>query len=296
MAESQTDNELKGPSDPFLLIDGDIFLYRCGFAVEKTKYLVEHAGNVYEDNTVKFDTAKEAKVYAGDTGIIWSRKELEPVENALQVTKSTLNEVFDKFWPDSKTWQGQIYLTGKGNFRDLIEADRGYKDNRDPSHRPKHYRAIKQYLIDKYKAIVVNGEEADDAIGRAAYSMPVDRYVIISNDKDLDQLSGFHYDWTKRSLYYVNDEDAAKMFYRQLLAGDATDNIKGVMSDAKAKAAINECGSLKDCTKVVEKAYREVYGELWGDKVESTGELVWIRRGNVDQGKPHNPFWDHYSG
>lgn len=282
----------KGPSDPMLLIDGDIFLYRCGFAVEKTKYLVE--GHPYTDFS-HYDSAKEAKANLPEGGIIWSRREVEPAENAIEATKNALKAVIIKFHPKGDTWKGFIYLTGKGNFRELLESGRGYKDNRDPSHRPKHYRAIKEYLVKAWEAKTINGEEADDAIGKEAFSRNVDSFVIVSNDKDLDQLSGFHYDWTKSELYYVNDEDAIKQFYRQLLSGDATDNIVGVVSKAKAEELINPLQSPEDCAVVCQEMYAKKHGDLWAEKLNICADLVWIRRSdNEEPGGKQPPFWGHY--
>jgi hypothetical protein len=279
------------------LIDGDIFLYRCGFACEKAKYLVESKNPpdyVEKIDYTHYDTAKAANEAAkADGGIVWTRREVEPVENALEATRQALSNVCTKFWPGN-TWKGQIYLTGKGNFRDTIETDRGYKDNRDPTHRPKHYKAIKEYMVKNWGAKIVNGEEADDAIGRDAYSRNIDTYLIISNDKDLDQLSGYHYDWTKDFSYFVNDEDAIRFFYVQLLAGDTTDNIKGVVGLKRAKEIIEACNSPKDCALACKAAYEEKYGEYWGDYIEKTGELVWIRRNTLASNlKIHNPLWEH---
>jgi 5'-3' exonuclease len=286
---------IKGaPTKPYLLIDGDIFLYRCGFATEKMKYLVEPWDNT---KILHFDTAKEAKAEAAKwtpVAEVWSRREVEPVENALEATRKAFETVCRKFWP-GETWQGQVYLTGKGNFRDQIEYGRGYKDNRDPSHRPKHYKAIKEYMIKNWGAKLVNGMEADDAIGLDAYSRPIDGYVVISNDKDLDQISGFHYDWTKDFFYYVNDEDSLKVFYRQVLCGDSTDNIPGIMSPAKAEELIDKCRSPEECAQVVRDKYMEKYGDGWGEQVDAIAELVWIRKVEKEPDrKLYNPFWDHY--
>lgn len=288
------------PTNVPLMIDGDIFLYRCGFAVEKTKYLVEQQnpeGYIEKKDYAHFNSSKEAKNWCKgheDQSIIWSRREVEPVENALTAIKNSIFSVTDKFWPKGEKWEGRIFLTGKGNFRELLGTHRTYKDNRDPAHRPTHYKAIRDYLITKHEAYVVNGEEADDAIGREAYTRAIDKYVIVSNDKDLDQLSGWHYDWTKENLYFVDDETAIKMFYKQMLAGDATDNVKGPVSWAKAVEAIDKLGSPAECALETREIYKKKYGDSWGEMADEIGELVWIRRGaKPADAKLHNPFWNH---
>lgn len=291
------DDQINSPVEPVLLIDADILLYRCGFAVEKTKYLVEFPANELMPPDFEYcQTAKEAKAAAGDGCVIWSRKEVEPVTNALEATRNAMRAITSKFHPKGEHWKGYCYLTGKGNFRDLIEVDRGYKDNRDPAHRPKHYKAIKEYLITKWAATLVNGEEADDAIGRQAYSREIDSYVIISNDKDLNQLSGYHYDWTKDFLYYVNEEESLKFYYKQLLSGDATDNIKGAVSVARANELIDPLQSPHDCAVVAKEVYEKKYGDSWGELIDATSELVWIRRHNPQPNQKNYPFWDHLHG
>jgi len=57
-----------------------------------------------------------------------------------------------------------IILSGPGNFRDSIATIKPYKGNRDPTHIPVHYSAIRQYMIDQYCAVVIHGREADDEV------------------------------------------------------------------------------------------------------------------------------------
>lgn len=280
------------PINVDLLIDGDIFVYRCGFAVEKTKYLVEDTLGYNH-----WDSAKPAKEHIDKYGgTLWSRKEVEPAENAIQAVRTALRGVTDKYWPKGEYWNGRIFLTGKGNFRESLDYKHGYKDNRDPSHRPKHYKAIKDYLITQRGAWLVNGMEADDQIGIEAYSRPVDKYVVVSNDKDLDQISGFHYDWTKNLSYYVNEEEAIKVFYKQLLSGDATDNIKGVMSVAKAANIVDPLGNPKACAQAVKDAYEAEFKDGWGEAVDLIATLVWIRKATEGNPGYKHPFWEHLNG
>src|SRR4051812_44625293 len=67
--------------DNVALIDGDSFLYRAGFAVEKTKYLVEWEG------FTPYDTMKEVKAACqpDNRGIVWNRKELGSLDDAVAI-------------------------------------------------------------------------------------------------------------------------------------------------------------------------------------------------------------------
>lgn len=278
------------PKNLLMLIDGDILLYRCGFAAERQKYLV-----VNGKESAEYNNHKTAKEIAGESGIIWTRREVEPVENAFTNLNNTMESIFDALYTDKPRIVDLIvFLTGKGNFRETLATRKTYKDNRDPAHRPKHYRALKERLVTHYKAHIINGEEADDAIGKAAYERAVDKYVIVSNDKDLDQLSGFHYDWTTKRGYFVTDEEAIKNFYVQLLAGDSTDNIPGAISEGAARKIIEEAADPHGCAVRAKEVYEKKYGQYWGDWIEEIGELVWIRRGTkAPDEKFHNPFWNH---
>lgn len=277
----------KIPTNPILLIDADILLYRCGFAAERKKYLVQ-IPDFDPIEAASYKDAKEAEKNFG--GTIWERRVVEPVENALSNVDNALQGIFSEM----KTDLYVMWLTGKGNFRETFATTKTYKDNRDPAHRPKHYRALKDHLVKKWNAHIVNGEEADDAIGREAYSRSIDKYIIVSNDKDLDQLSGFHYNWVTRETYFVSDEDAIKYFYVQLLAGDATDNIPGVLSYDKAKEEILALPSPHECALRSKEIYTKQFGDNWADKLEEVAELVWIRRGNKPPtDKFWNPYWEH---
>lgn len=206
------------------LIDGDILVYNCGFAGNKKKYRV--AG-------IDFDKKKEAVSFCEDTDIpveeILVIETVDPLEFTLHSVKLQIQSILRATKADDYT----IYLSGKDNFREKLAFTRKYKGNRDPSHKPAQYNEIKQYLIDTWQAVVVNGMEADDAMGIEQYrghcsEEPDTDCVICTLDKDLNMIPGMHYNWRKADMYYVDDEQARYNFYKQLLTGDPVDNIQGV--------------------------------------------------------------------
>lgn len=263
--------------NPHVIIDADVLLYRCGFAAEKTKYLVELPDGSYH----KFDSAKEAKEFEeGLKGTYrWSRKEVEPASHAVTNLTNTLKGILDLYEPRAVS----LYLTGKGNFRDEAAVSREYKGNRDPAHRPKHFQTLRSLLITN-GARVINGFEADDAIAAEAFQIKDEsKYVIVSNDKDLDQIPGHHYDWTTRQSWYVSPRDAIRVFYTQLLCGDSTDNIPGIMSEKKALEVIHKCDTPQDCALEAVKAYHEKYGpDDFIPAVTEVANLVWIKRSLIE--------------
>ena len=196
------------------LIDGDVILYAVGFAAQRQYYLVagEH----------ELGTMTEVKKYLLEHGDAEVEKILvpDPVENALHSAKAMIERIQNESGCDSRT----VYLTGKGNYRDYLYPL--YKANRAGTARPVHYQAIKDYMIKYQRAVVVDGQEADDQLGIDQG----DETVICTIDKDLDMISGLHYNWLKpeKGIYYVTAEEGLRWFYRQLLMGDATDNIPGI--------------------------------------------------------------------
>ena len=135
--------------------------------------------------------------------------------------------------PHCQRWS--LHLTGKGNFRDEIAVTAPYKGNRKDAEKPKHYKLIRDYLVYSWDAVIWEGMEADDAIAIEATELAGDG-VIVSLDKDLDQVVGWHYNFVKDNLYYINQETADFNFYKQFLTGDAVDNIKGVHGIGPKKA------------------------------------------------------------
>lgn len=119
----------------------------------------------------------------------------------------------------------RIYLSGANNFRYGIAKTKPYKGNRDGFVRPRFLAHCKQYLVDKYSAIFIDGAEADDGI---ATDMVVNGAYHCGVDKDILQIAGKHYNYVKKEWQEVSDEDAIITLYRQVLMGDASDNIPGL--------------------------------------------------------------------
>ena len=128
-------------------------------------------------------------------------------------------------------------------------------------------------MIAKWAAVVTEGEEADDAIAIAATKYG-DKAIMVSLDKDFDQIEGWHYNFVKRSKYYVTKEEGLNFFYRQILMGDRIDNIIGIYGIGEKKSA----KLLEDCK--TEKDYYDKCVELLGSEelVLENGRLLLLRR------------------
>jgi hypothetical protein len=188
----------------------------------------------------------------------------------------TAIKTMDKFVTDlvsnRKFSSWELHLTGKGNFRDEYAVTVPYKGNRTNKPKPVHIKTLRQFLIEKWDALVAEGQEADDAIAIRATELG-DESIIVSLDKDFDQVQGWHYNFVKNDLYYVTAEEGLLNFYCQFLTGDRIDNIIGVKGIGPVKA--HKLLS----TKVTEEDMFAVCVEHLGyDRAVENGRLLYLRR------------------
>ena len=209
----------------------------------------------------------------------------DPVEYALKSIRTACESVMY----DLNAEGIEIYLTGTGNYR--FKVDTNYKGNRASDEKPLHFHALKEYMVDKLGAIVINGEEADDAMGIAAVQKG---YGIATLDKDLDGVPGLHYNWKKREVYWVSPENADRFFHKQLLTGDPTDNIPGLfrrLGKKALKATYEPLEEMDDPAEMyahVRSIYSDAYDqvgmcldekeEVLDNWLRQSGRCLWIRR------------------
>ena len=176
----------------------------------------------------------------------------------------------------------QGYLTGTDNFRH--ELSDIYKAQR-PKEKPLYYKFARQYLIDNWGAIVVDGQEADDAIAIEATRLGFDNVIIVSIDKDFKQLPCMIYNYQKNTWHQSDEWQASVNFYTQILVGDASDNIKGVVGIGPVKAAklLLDCKTEQDLYQTCLKAY-----EGKSEEVLKSGRLLWLRREEGQMWEPPN--------
>lgn len=259
------------------LIDGDILVYRCGFAAEKTKYLVqsgEFVDGIYEAHKdIPKDVAKDR---------IWKRKEVEPVENALNACKATIEFILEKLGTDKY----EIYLSGKGSFREKLAVTAPYKGNRETQEKPVHYRAIRDYLEKQWGAVAepgYEGLEADDRLGIRSRALG-DGGVVVSIDKDLLQLSGRHYNWVQDIHISVSPREGAINLGCQILSGDPTDNVGGLpgIGPIKAQKLLSGVTDPRSMVARIREMYSDIFQSLGQDRFLECGNLVYILRSEDD--------------
>ena len=143
---------------------------------------------------------------------------LEPLEVALYRLHDTVQTIVK----GTNTENCEFYLAGTDNFRYTIYPE--YKGNRKDKPRPTWLEQCREILVTQYNASVVNNFETDDMLGIRQTQLEGNSRIV-SIDKDLKQVPGWHYGWVKDEHLLVSPLDGLKTFYKQLIAGDGTDNI-----------------------------------------------------------------------
>ena len=239
----------------------------------------------------------------------------EPVSHALQLVKRKLSEIKTKCAADKM----EIYIGGPTNFRNEVAITKTYKGTRS-SKKPQHYKAMREYMKNKYGAVESDGIETDDVVSILLYEDFVENegipeeceVVCASPDKDLNNTPGWHYNYQKDKLYWVSEIQAARHFAYQLLTGDKVDNIPGlpyctpsiVEEFGLTKAAQRDCGE-GSAKKIMEKiptdenplpyvyrcyaswALNEGMENYYHEYLTEQGQLLWMLRERDFFGVPY---------
>ncbi len=203
-----------------------------------------------------------------------------------RLAKIRLRDYFESILENLLVTDHTTYLTSadKSNYR--FGLDPTYKANRKQA-KPIHYDFLRDCIHSNalFRSIIISGAEADDAIGIHASRFNTKRdYIIVSIDKDLKQIPGWHYDFVKSRKFYINEHASERFIYYQLLVGDSADNISGItgIGDATAAKLFEHCNTPRDCFRVVHSIYSEV---------DSIDNLILRGRLLKIQQRENEPLW-----
>jgi len=208
------------------------------------------------------------------------------IEQDINKVYSLVDHHLNNIFKATKATCFTVYLTGKGNFREKLYKE--YKANRKDAVKPFHYNAIREYLIDKWKAVVINGMEADDALSIAQCKAEEGTTIIHSADKDLNMVPGLHHS-DKLGIYEIDEITGLRNFYSQLITGDKVDNIPGLSEIAPKKrtyktSPLDDMDDEIDMIDYVIKGYQEKYGERdWSEHFDLNSRLLWMLREPLDK-------------
>ena len=237
-------------------------------------------------------------------------KDLETGELlAWPIVRSLVDDRIQQINEAVNATESVYYLTdSKSNFRNKVATILPYKGNR-PDDKPPHWEEIRQHLIDNYDAQVQYGIEADDACGIEQYEDfknsghyigpypdrdsewihddTLCETIICSRDKDLNMIPGWHYSWEcgkqKEKKWFVSEEEGIRFFYKQLLTGDATDNILGLFRVGEKASCVKALDDMTDEYNMychVRSEYESRFGSYAWEFLLENARLLWILKDN----------------
>ena len=170
-----------------LLIDADYIVYKCCAAAED-------------------------EIDWGDDVIMVTSK----FTDAMKAVEREITKIVKEFFEPEVI----LFFSSSNNFRKKISPD--YKGHRNRK-KPCGYKRVITELGKRYRTVLIDDLEADDALGIYATKHP--DCVIVSPDKDLKQIPGTLYDFNQ--IYNITPEEGWQWFLVQALSGDCTDGYSG---------------------------------------------------------------------
>lgn len=199
-----------------ILLDADYFFYRAASASE------------YE---MTWDA--DLTVIAGS------------LTNGQKIIRSDVKQLKERFDTDDMI----MTFTDLGNFRKKIDST--YKSNRT-KRKPCGFKRLLNWAKTEYNCVRMPQLEADDVLGILASRGDLTNFVIVSPDKDMEQIPCRIYNLKEE--FTQTPEQAEYKLYEQCLSGDTVDGYSGVKGIGKKKAQtiLNACD-----------------GSYWGTVVET---------------------------
>lgn len=199
-------------------------------------------------------------------------------EDSLEIAVRRVDELLQKIISEVQADSYRLFIKSDSNFRYKVNPN--YKANRKDTPIPFHLQGCREFVLQEWKAECESWLEADDLLG----INQTDETIICGIDKDLLMIPGNHYSWElvhprwtrPASFKTVTLEDGMKTFYKQMLIGDASDNIFGMKGIGVVKA-----GKLIDHLETEQEMFDLVY-ELYddADRFVMNAQCLWIMQNN----------------
>lgn len=177
-----------------LYIDGDMLVYKLGYAAEETTKWIDGS------------TSKTT---------------------SLATVKRLVRMAIRQYCKLFKTSSYELVVSGSGNFRfDYYPA---YKANRVALTKPLCYDGLRKWLMSLPETVVVNGEEADDYLANVLTDPArLVGAIVISADKDFYTVPGRVFNVSAKRLFDIQLSQAFSFLWFQAMAGDRVDGYFGV--------------------------------------------------------------------
>lgn len=283
-----------------LIIDGDILAFRCSAANETRSIKVTHKVTG-QQTTHAHRTAFREHIRGSFEESEFDIDDLQTCED-LSHAYHAINTCIDAWMTKCEADEYEIYISGKGNFRDSLPLPSKYKGTRSGNTKPLQLQECRDYLVKKHKAQPVDSMEADDKLAHRAYEgfKEGTRNIVISLDKDSYGVESWLYNWTKmnqperiKGLGEIELDSEKKLrgkgrkwFYAQWAMGDPVDAFKPSeiagkkFGDVGCYNLLKDCTTDKECVQAVYDQYCKWYPEpvtyaAW-DGTEHTKNVIEI--------------------
>ena len=183
--------------------------------------------------------------------------------------------------------------------RYAISRVKTYQGKRDHSRRPKNWQLARQLIEQDRRSVITDTLEADDLFHINSVRLGDEHVAILTEDKDMRMVPGWHLHWDSHALVRVRPDTWAfeangklfgrKWFWMQMLMGDSADNIPGLpkctvngkqklCGEKTAAALLTDCPSEVEACPVVAEQYRLYYADEWREHMLEQACLLWMRR------------------
>jgi Autographiviridae exonuclease len=188
--------------------------------------------------------------------------------------------------------------------RYAISRIKPYQGKRNKSRRPRNWQFMRELIERDPRTVVTDTLEADDLFHINSVRLGDDNIAILTEDKDMRMVPGWHLHWENHSLvrlmpdtwaFEANDKlFGRKWFWQQMCEGDTVDHVAGLTGCYLGDKFFAQCGPsrakqiLKDChdepaaLAAVYDQYLRVYGK--GNTLDGViafieqACLLWMRR------------------
>lgn len=183
--------------------------------------------------------------------------------------------------------------------RYAIARVKEYQGKRNHSRRPKNWQLMRSFIEQDPRSVVTDTLEADDLFHINSVRLGDENVAILTQDKDMRMVPGWHLSWENHSLVRVHPDTwelvvdgkvyGRKWFWLQMLHGDTADHIPGLpkcivaskqklCGEVTAAALLQGCATEQDARDTVADQYAAFYGDRWPVELLEQACLLWMRR------------------
>tara|TARA_B110000285_G_scaffold74789_1_gene86117 strand:+ start:109 stop:843 length:735 start_codon:yes stop_codon:yes gene_type:complete len=227
-----------------------------------------------------------------DGDVILYRSCHKAIKDNLDV-KITFDKLYQEIKDDTGCDEFSLHVSASGNFRrEIKQPYTVYKGKR--KEKPVNFKECKDYVLNKYKPVSVNGFEADDtaSVEATAYLKKGQLYMLITVDKDWQIIGGLFYNMMHKTVKAISKFDSCEFLNTQLLTGDTVDNIPGLkgVGIVKATKLLKGKNLIKQFESVI-RMYKQHHPEDYLNRLDVMGKMLFLVKDYKDNKDWNIDYW-----